>query len=319
MSLRVRLSEDFQTPALRARLDALLMFASALRSHIGLLAYWTDQVGEPYWHKIVDILARVLVEQISLLTRPDQATTVWEYFLNDLTIASVTPEVRKVLSAVGSDLASSVASIGTNPDHPLSYLQRSNKAAATHVSTVITRHIPACKFSGGKELLIHFDPKGEQYCASSARPSDLIRWAFQCQSHSLWGALVADRVLAHEYFCHLLPVNTFLSSAVREGFLDGVLHALVSFQKSHQSDPATTDYAETRLDFALHKFRLDLTQHYSIVSGYDGWALRNLAGKLTLGSPNRLWEYVGKVLSTLDGSTHAHEIESSLLRTFAED
>jgi hypothetical protein len=65
-------------------------------------------------------------------------------------------------------------------------------------------------------MRVHYDPKGDDYCASSSIFANEIGWNLQLVERSLFGALSLEMLFEHEYLSHMLPRNNFLSKNVRE-------------------------------------------------------------------------------------------------------
>ena len=158
-------------------------------------------------------------------------------------------------------------------------------------------------------LSIQYDPKGGQAHASSVRGTREIRWAFQLEKYSLWAALVADRIFEHEYFCHLLPVNTHLAAEIREGFLDGVLQ-FEHLRRTTTTTPAAV--AESRWNYALHRFRADAIHHFEATDDEDYLKLRNLGqSQLQLGP--QYWPLVSSVIDCPDSADQSEGLREKLI------
>jgi hypothetical protein len=269
----------------------------------------TDQESRVPWHRIVDVLAGRIADQIPKLTDLDQAMLVWRQFRDDLTIASLGPLANGVLDRVQQKLSSRLAA--WKPNYSLTYLAGANALAIDWVNGLEVRRLgkPHPELAA-VPILVVFDAKGEQRHASSVRGASEIRWALQMEPYTLWGCLVADRVFEHEYFCHLLPVNTFLGTEVREGFLDGVLQ----YEHAGQAAPGNASrLAESRWNYALHRFCEDLLAHFSRVTDDQCLTLRNLAQNPRGIKPTQYWEIVSRVLSYPDGKGRAKELRDDLL------
>ena len=198
-----------------------------------------------------------------------------------------------------------------DPTSGVSYLIEANERAARRVAKLEVNRLRRPQAATVPvRVSIHFDPKGEQPHAYSVRGTSEIRWALQLEEYSLWAALVADRVFEHEYFCHLLPINTHLSIDVREGFLDGVLQYEHALQATADTEEAL---AESRWNYALHKFRDDLWDHFSEAPDENHWKLRNLAQN-PQGKDKSYWPLVASILDHPDGAAGAKEVKDALFR-----
>jgi hypothetical protein len=303
------LSKDFQTPYVRERLDALLLFASVLRPLVVSLSKATDVEGKPLWFNILDILAERIASQVPNLTHVSETTLIWKQFTSDLSIASLKPLAAGVIQSIQRELEKSLAA--WNPNFGLDYLVEANGRASRRVAQMEVQKLGRQQAETVPVLLlIEYDPKSEQQHASSVRGTSEIRWRLQLEEYSLWGALIADRVFEHEYFCHLLPVNTHLSAEIREGFLDGVLQFQHSLCTTTGADEAL---AESRWNYALHRFRDDLWDHFDETLDEDQLKLRNL-GQSPKRRGSNYWRLVGTVFDCPEGAAEAQQLKEMLLR-----
>ena len=305
------LSEDFEAPFVRARLEVLLLFASVLRPLVPDLSQATDAEPLPRWYEIVDILAERLASQLPKLTQIAEIWLIFQQFVCDLSIASLQPLSAGVIRNMEQELDKSLAA--WKPDFGLDYLLAANQRAASWVAQMEVHLLGRRQAETlPVQLFIHYDPEGKQSHAASVRGRSEIRWAFQLEEYSLWGALVADRIFEHEYFCHLLPVNTYLAPEIREGYLDGVL------QLRHSRLTATLSpdnaLAESRWNYALHRFRDDLFGHFDEIAGEDLEKLRNL-GQTPRQAGRLYWQRVSEVIDYRDGFRAAEELRVKLLRS----
>lgn len=303
------LSQVFQTPAVRAKLDVLLLFASVLRPLVIDLSNATDVEGKPRWFEIVDVLAERLASQLPKLTELTETGLIWNQFTSDLSIASLKPLAAAVVRTMERDLKKGL--VAWTPISGMNYLIDANVRAADRVTQMEVQKLGRQQAETVPVgLSIEYDPKSERSHASSVRGTREIQWVFQLEDYSLWGALVADRVFEHEYFCHLLPVNTHLALEVREGFLDGVLQFQHSLLATTGSPEAV---AESRWNYALHRFRDDLWDHFGDAADEDYLKLRNL-GQSPRRSGAQYWRLVGVVINSQDGTDEARQVKEMLLR-----
>ena len=304
----VVLSDQFEAPAVRARLDALLLFASALRPLVPDLSKATDAEGEPDWFEIVGTLSERLSAQLPKLTKVSQVALIWKQFESDLAIAAVGPRTSAVLKKLDHELG--VRLVKADPDLGLEYLAEANERAALSVAHLETQRLKRKRAETVPvRVAVEFDPDNRHHHAQSVRGTAEVRWAFQLADYCLWAALVADRVFEHEYFCHLLPINTYLSLDVREGFLHGVLQHEHSLRAAGGTNAA---FEEGRWNYALQRFWDRLLSQFRSVADENQWVLRILGERPAM-AKERYWKIVSIVVGVLEGSEAAAEVRSKLL------
>jgi hypothetical protein len=302
----VALSDDFGTPAVRARLDALLLFASALRPLVPDLSKATDAEGAPDWFEIVGTLSDRLSAQLPKLTQLAQVGLIWKQFESDLTIAAVGPRTSAVLKKLDHELA--IRLVKADPDLALAYLAEANERAALSIARIEIQRLKRMQAETVPlKVVVEFDPDNRQHHAQSVRGRAEVRWAFQIADYCLWAALVVDRVFEHEYFCHLLPINTHLFLDVREGFLHGGLQREHSLRAAGGTDAKVE---EGRWNYALQRFWDTLLSRFKSVADENQWALRHLGERV---AQVHHWEVFSYVLGQAEGPDEAAEVRSHLL------
>ena len=302
-------SDEFQSPAVKAQLEIFLIFADSVRAQLAPLSEATEREGAPEWHEILDILAAHLAQQLPNVTRIDQATSIWNQFSNDLKLSSLKTYTRVALHGIETRIGTWVAAMHAQKQHSTQYLKWANHSGFRSAEHLAAHQIRLLRVFTLKPLWVRFDPKGEENHASAYRSAGVVHWAFQVQKHSFWGVLVADKVLEHEYFCHMLPINSFLSSEIREGFLDRVLeleHASAALVET------TEGYVESRWSFVLQRFRNELSRHFSESASFLQWQFRNLAQALRILNRHCYWRLLREILNAEDDLDLARAIESAL-------
>jgi hypothetical protein len=122
--------------------------------------------------------------------------------------------------------------------------------------------------------------------------------------YSLYGALVAELILEHEYFSHLLPLNEHFSNGVCETWL------LVALRDEHRD--TDTDREQHLIDqFLWEKFRFDLSRHFDKrdIELYGPLGLEGLASRMRFHAPVLFWEFTLEILRTKNHLAFAHKVD----------
>lgn len=314
----IKFAKELSAPAVRAQLDVLLLFARSLGGQVIALAEATEAEGGLTWSEGVDILAERIAQQIGKLSRADQARLIWQQFMNDLSVDSLGPRAKDTLERVEGQLEESLELLQGAPTYALNYLMLGNILALDSVARMWNIG-DSLRETIGRPLLVRFDPKGEDQHAAAWRDAEHIVWSFQLRKHALWGALVLNRILEHEYFCHVMPVNRSLSTDVREGFLDRVLQ-LEHAGMPQAGAPTSASIEEGRWSFMLQKFRGELMRHFAEQEGERRWRLRNLAEGMWLKRRDFCRVLTFEILRIEDGNQTAKFVDLVLndLSLYAE-
>jgi hypothetical protein len=149
-------------------------------------------------------------------------------------------------------------------------------------------------------IRVHYNPGGDDYCASSSLFANEIGWNLQLVERALYGALILDMLFEHEYLSHMLPRNTFLSRNVQEIWLSAAL-----FWESVElpGDPAEKHVQEALWEF----FRRELNKHFDPknLQFFGPWKLDHLAEQIYFFSPEIFWDITKGILECTDDRDNA--------------
>jgi len=282
------LNSDFEAPALKAKLEILVLLADSLRPQRRTLDAASD------WHKYIVGLAQEFEKQVGEADRREHVINIWQSFTSSILISRAPNSVKSAFKKAHEVISTR---IGRGLD-PLEYLATANERAHTWMLDLLSKR-------GLKDLLssqpvamsVFWDQAGRCPIASSSRLEGEIVWAFQPYAHSLWGALVADHVIAHEYLSHLVPRNLSPWRKVREGWL---MELLLSEIRNSSSE-------ERRFDL----FALEHLQRRP-VEAFDSYALysvRAVADVFLSHTPDLFWRLTGEILRLDDGEERAQQVE----------
>ena len=79
-------------------------------------------------------------------------------------------------------------------------------------------------------LIAQYDQEGRTFCASTSQILTQLHWVYQPVVHALYGTLIPEIILAHEYISHLAPRNADLGRTVTEIWL--VVALMRSFREN---------------------------------------------------------------------------------------
>ena len=199
----VSLDGSFRSPTVLAQLDLLAVLADAMAPFLPDLSDLVDD-----WHFVVDEAAHVLATQSPHIQNLSDALAIWDLVLKTLVISRFPSDAKALMDAMTARLYTAVLS----PDAGIACLEAAHLRAVTWVQTVgQQRNISVLKQATPIPILVGYDPDGLQFCASSSQLGNQIGWSLQLKRRALYGALIADMFLAHEYLSHMLPRNTHLS------------------------------------------------------------------------------------------------------------
>ena len=301
----VSFAPECDSSAVRACVDVLLLIATAVRLHFPALLSGQEADEPPPWHEALRVLANILFQEMRAkrITSIIHANNVWNQFTANGVVGALGPTGKKAINDAGARvLAEAIpgnAGVGTN------ILWDANIRAERWIRSRILPHVDATPFSVAP-LVIDFDEAGTQFCASSLRLVWQIHWTLQPFEHSLFGAMVASRVLEHEYFSHLLPRNQHLSKGVREVWL------METLEEEHRND-AVQDVADMKLQAW---FRLLLEQHFIQIGHINQFSLQDfeeVAVRIRRKSPTDFWKMTAEILS-LRNNKRAADIVDGVLK-----
>lgn len=298
----VSLDGSFRSPTVLAQLDLLAVLADAMAPFLPDLSDLVDD-----WHFVVDEAAHVLATQSPHIQNLSDALAIWDLVLKTLVISRFPPDAKALMDAMTARLYTAVLS----PDAGIACLEAAHLRAVTWVQTVgQQRNISVLKQATPIPILVGYDPDGLQFCASSSQLGNQIGWSLQLKRRALYGALIADMFLAHEYLSHMLPRNTHLSWNVREVWLST---ALFWERKSQPGDAAQQHVAQ----FCWEQFRHELNMQFDPNNRkfFGPRQLDGLAEVTYLLSEEIFWDITKTILECSDNAQNAQAI-NALLKHF---
>jgi len=300
----VLLDEPFLSPKVRARLDIFLLLAAALQPSLKDL----NQKAEDDWEEIVTILATILEQELpSMQVRADVAR-IWNQFMANARISKLGKKTTAILQEVETRLASG----GRIKNRGLKYLDAANDQAVTWIQKLgVEREVPSFAGASKVPLRLYYDPKGEEFCASSNRLVGEIGWRLQLKEYAFYGALIPDMIFEHEYISHLLPKNRALSRGVRELWLSTALH------RAHVN--AQIDVYQRRVNlFLWQKFRDELAETHpgGARAIYGPGNLETSVENSSFYAPETFWLATSEIMDLADTEEEA-EFMDALLETMS--
>ena len=279
--------------------------AAAVRFSFPELLNGQEADEPPAWHAVLAVLANILFQEMRAkrITSIVHANDVWNQFMANGVVRDLGTTGKKAINDAGdkvlADAIPGNAGIGTD------ILWDANIRAENWIRNRILPHMDSTEFAIAP-LVIDFDEAGTQFCASSSPLLREIHWTLHPFEHSLFGAMVAPRVLEHEYVSHLIPRNQYLSKGVREVWL------VETFEEEHRNDTAQ-DVAEMKLQTW---FRLLLEQHFIQIGHINQFSVQDfeeVAVRIRRKSPPDFWKMTSEILS-LRNSKRAAEIVDRVLK-----
>lgn len=289
----------FQAPIVRAQFDVLLVLAECIAPSLpGLSLAAAD------WQVVVSLAAEALASQTPKVKSVTHAIPIWNRVMIDLGVASLTPDAKAILDAITERLAAAVLVpfVGEQRILPM------HNAAVQWIGDLGARRgIVVLEQATAYPIRVHYNPDGNDHCASSSLFANEIGWNLQLVERALYGALILDMLFEHEYLSHMLPRNNFLSSDVREIWLSSAL-----FWES-VGLPGNGAEAHVR-EVLWEKFRRELNKHFDPrnLKFYGPWKLDQLAEKVYFLSPNTFWEIAKAMIECADGRDNAKTIDRFL-------
>ncbi len=215
--MSVDLSSNFNSPAVKAKLDLLLLFAGTVREH---LALFYDRLPSDYG-VFLRVVADAVAKAVKKQGAPATFEQVWISIQGDQDFQQLPKQdAAPVIEAFQTSLRAN-AQIA---DYAVSYLDRANDRAVKWIGelgTDVAKYASAVKLQKvpARRLHVEFDYSAKSPCASSSRSGPVL-WSFQPESFAFYGAILAELMFVHEYLCHVLPANRYLEKDVREVWLN---------------------------------------------------------------------------------------------------
>jgi len=295
--MEVHLSKSKDAPAVRAKLNLFLLFASMTRENLRLIFQQIPQDYVPFLEAIAD----GVVEAISAKGAPASADKVWISIKASQRFQAMPADgLEPIVAAFDSRLAKPFGD-----QEAAVYLEDVNVGAIRWIQQLRTYlsarpNVNALDAAALRDILVDYDAKAQIACATSSR-SGPIMWWLQPKQFAFYGAVLLDLTLVHEYLCHVIPSNRQLEKDIREIWLhSGIVNGLRNLPGQLAE--------RTPLKFVWQMFRNGHARHHSIDEFHVGGALslddlaRNLSGRPLY------WTISLAVLKTPDGQNEADQI-----------
>jgi hypothetical protein len=292
----IKLDSVFQAPIVRAQFDVLLVLADAMSP---LLPDLYQVAGN--WQRVVAAAAEALANQTAKVRTVADAIPIWNRVLIDLDVARLTPAAAAVLDSITKRLQAAVLIPYDGEDR----LAAMHDAAVSWIRDLgVRRGLADLQQTRQYPLRAHYDPEGNDYCASSSLFADEIGWNLQLVERSLYGVLILDMLFEHEYLSHMLPRNSFLSKSVREIWLSTALYWEL---KSLPGNRAMKKVQE----FLWEKFRRELGRHFDPkdLEFFGPLEIDNLARDIYSSSPEIFWDITKAILECADTRKNADLVD----------
>jgi hypothetical protein len=287
---------------LKAKLEVLLLLADGLRAQRLSLYEASDS-----WHMYVLGLAQEFEAQIEWVNRREHVLDIWRSFASSVLVARTLDSMKSVLDKVHDEIRRRL----DDGSDPLEYLAAANVRAHTRVRDLLgKRGIEELLSPEPVALSVFWDQESKCSCASSSRLEREIAWAFQAHSLALWGTMVADHVIAHEYLSHLAPKSLAPWRQVREGWL---MEALLSEIRNSPEEERHFDL------FALDWFRSRISEGLGVspYALYSSPGVQEVARLIQFERPDLFWGLTGEILRLDDGEEQAGQVEG-LIQNLAD-
>jgi hypothetical protein len=156
---------------------------------------------------------------------------VWNEFFNNSDISKLPAKPLEILQAAR---AASLKLAGAEPDC-IADLSGAHERGYILVESMLKTNGLSSLCPSPTSLLVSYDHEAKSYCASTNRIADRVCWTHQPVPHSLYGALIAELIIAHEYLSHIVPRNPRLGPSFTEIWL---VFALIEWfqEKGPQQD-----------------------------------------------------------------------------------
>jgi hypothetical protein len=298
---RIQFESVFVAPIVRAQFDVLHLLAEAIAPSLPDLYRAATN-----WHRVVVATGESFARQIRKVLAAEDAAAIWGQVLLDLDVQRLAPPAAAVVASITARLEAAIAGSYDGGDHLLAR----HEAAVQWIRELGIRYQLAA-FEGAPiyPVRAHYNPDGDDYCASSSLFANEIGWNLQLVERSLYGTLILEMLFEHEYFSHMLPKNNFLSKNVREIWLSAALY----WEHVHQGgDPAAKQVKK----FLWEKFRRELGRHFdpNDLEFFGPLELDKLAEHVRLLSEDIFWDITKTILECADKRENAWHIDGLLQR-----
>lgn len=289
-------ANSFEAPAVRAKLNLFLLFASVTRENLSLIYQQLPQDYVP----LLEAIADGVVEAISAKGAPTSPDKVWKSIKASQRFQAIPSGLDPIIAAFDSRL-----SMPFGDKETAAYLHDANVRALDWIKQLrsyLAAHPKVSALDGTtlRDVLVDYDSKVQIACATSSR-SGPIMWWLQPKPFAFYGAVLLELTFVHEYLCHVIPVNRQLEKDIREIWL----HAGIAFGMRNLPDTRSERHP---VKFVWQMFRNGYAKHHCIDEFHVGGPLslddlaRNLSGRPVF------WTITLAILAAPDGQDQADQI-----------
>lgn len=286
---------EFKAPAVDAGLRSLFLLARVL------IPCLVDLNSRPdVLRQVVSRLGVCACDQFGK-TKPDEdLDRAWSQFFNDANVRLLPSDIRQNLETASAKSLS----LAETPEIVDEDLTSAHQRGHLLVKSILESNGLKSLFCEPASLVVAYDHEAKYYCAAASRLDKQIRWVHQPVSHSLYGALFPDLVIAHEYLSHLIPRNPRLDKSISEMWL---IVALIQWSDEN-CEPSADRQWRRKLWFhlreALRKHLLkknllkDTREDQARLDGLEG--VYEFAFLLYGRSQPTFWQLTGGILTLAD-------------------
>lgn len=295
----IQFDSVFSAPIVRAQFDVQLVLAEIIGPALpDLYSAATN------WDRVVIATVESVTSQIPKVQRTADANYIWGRVLLDLDVTRLNPKAAAVVASITTSLDTAV----TGPYDGGAHLQAKHNEAVEWIRDLGARRgLVDLQNATAFPIHAHYNPKGDDYCASSSLFANEIGWNLQLVERSLFGTLILDMLFEHEYLSHLIPRNNFLSKNVREIWLSAALF------REHVHLPGAPATKQVR-KYLWEKFRRELGKDFDPrdLEFFGPLQLDELANQIRFTSEAIFWDITKAILECADGRKNADIIDDLL-------
>jgi hypothetical protein len=246
------------------------------------------------WNYVVVAAAESLTSQFEKVQVTADATSIWGRVLLDLDVKRLNKSAAAVTNSITQQLEAAVTS--TSSYDGANYLTAKHAQAVQWIREVgVRRGLVDFQNTTTFPIRAHYNPKGNDYCASSSLFVGEIGWNLQLVERSLYGALILEMLFEHEYLSHMLPRNNHLSKNVREVWLSAALFW------EHDNEPIDQATRQVRA-FLWERFRRELGRFFDPkdIEFFGPLKLDHVAERIRFFSEEIFWDITKAILECPD-------------------
>lgn len=297
-SAPIKFETEFQAPIVRAQFDVLLALAEVIGPSLPDLYRSATN-----WNYVVVAAVDSLTSQFAHVQVTADATAIWGRVILDLGVQRLNKPAAAVVQSITQQLSAAVSfpSLYDGAD----YLTAKHEHAVQWLRELGVRR-GLVDFGNATVFPIraHYNPKGNDYCASSSLFVGEIGWNLQLVERALYGALILEILFEHEYMSHMLPRNSHLSKSVREVWLSSALFW------EHDNEPGDQATRQVR-SFLWERFRRELGKFFDPkdLEFFGPLNLDHVAERIRYYSESTFWDITKAILECPDTKDNAVVID----------